>query len=831
MASLLEAYDKAASGSGQVVGIVGEAGVGKSRLLLEFRNRLVPDAFTYLEGRCLHFGGSMAYLPVLDVLRSYFGVKEGEQEAVVRKRMAERILTLDKKLEPTLTPLQDILSLKVEDEGYLKLEPRQRRERVFEAIRDLLIRESQEKPLILAVEDLHWIDKTTEEFLDYLMGWLPKARVLLILLYRPEYTHPWGGKSYFNRVGLDQLTLQSSAELVQAILEGGDVAPELRDMILDRAAGNPLFMEELTHSLLENGSIQRKDERFVLTRKPSEIEVPDTIQGIIASRLDRLEENLKRITQVASVIGREFAFRILERITGMRGDLKASLTNLQGLELIYEKQLFPELEYIFKHALTQEVAYNSLLVKRRKEIHDRIGQAMERIYEDRLEEFYEMLAYHYSSGDNLDKAYRYLKLSGDKAARNWANWEAIRFYGEAIQMLDSRPETEETKREKLDMCLSMYNPMVLLGFPEGSHETLQEAERLSRELEDARSLAYIYGRLGNYLTLTGRLTLGTEYSEKAFEEAEKIGSIELIAPAAADVCTAQFHAGDYSRVVDVAARVLRLLEEYHRERDRFGRNYAVYSLLSGWCGTGLGFLGDFEEGRAILENGRRNALEIDDKFGMGILACFHANFSYFEGDANSTVNHAQQASECFLETAGLWWRGWAYASLGAGYYLLGEHQMARDHAENGVRALREVSVSILLPLCIYFLALIHEDLGDMSSAKDRAEEALHLSQQFQTKDWEPLAWMVLGRMEGETEPARIDLAAEHIRKGISIAEGSKARAFVAQGYLFLGELFADAGRKEEALKNLKKAETMYLEMKVTPKSHWLSRARKALDRL
>jgi len=831
MASLQEAHGKAEAGSGQVIGIVGEAGVGKSRLLLEFRNRLLPDAFTYLEGRCLHFGGAMAYLPVLDMLRSYFGVKEGEQEAVVRKRMAERILTLDNKLEPTLTPLQDILSLKVEGEAYLKLEPKQRRERVFEAIRDLLIRESQEKPLILAIEDLHWIDKTTEEFLDYLIGWLPNVRVLLLLLYRPEYTHQWGSKSYFNRIGLDHLSLRSSAELVRAILEGGEVAQDLRELILNRAAGNPLFMEELTHSLLENGVIKKEKNQYVLSRKASDLEVPETIQGIISSRLDRLEENLKRIMQVASVIGREFAFRILETITGMREDLKASLTNLQGLELIYEKQLFPELEYIFKHALTQEVAYNSLLVKRRKEIHKRIGQAMERIYEDRLEEFYEMLGYHYSRADNSDKAYRYLKLSGDKAARTWANWEAIRFYGEAIQVLDSRPETEEKKREKLDVCLSMYNPLTLLGYPERSHELLQQAERLSKEVKDARSLAYIRGRLGSYYTMTGRPNLGIEYCEKAYDEAQTIGAIELIAPGAFDVCAAHLHVGDYSRVVDVAERVLRLIEEYHRERDRFGRNYAAYPLLCGWCGIGLGFLGDFKEGREILEKGRRNALKIDDKFGMGMLAGFHANFSYFEGDGNTTVDHAREASECFLETAGSWWRGWAYASLGAGYYLLGECQMARDHAGNGVRALREAGVSIMLPLSNYFLALIHEGLGDMSSAKDRAEETLRLSQQFQTRTYEALAWMVLGHIEGEIEPARIDVAAEHIRKGILIAEGSKARAFVAQGYVFLGELFAGAGRNEEALKNLKKAETMYLEMKVTPRSHWLARAQKTLDRL
>jgi predicted ATPase len=831
MGSLVEGYEKARSGSGQVVGIVGEAGVGKSRLLLEFRNRLPTDEFTYLEGRCLHFGGAMAYLPILDILRSYLSVKEGEQEAVIRKRMTDKISELDEKLEPVLTPLQDLLSLKVEDEAYLNLEPKQRRERVFEAIRDLLVRESQEKALVLAVEDLHWIDKTTEEFLDYLIGRLPNVRVLLLLLYRPEYTHQWGSKSYFNRIGLDHLSLRSSAELVRAILEGGEVAEELRELILNRAAGNPLFMEELTHSLLENGAIRKEKDQYVLSRKSSDLEVPETIQGIIASRLDRLEENLKRIMQVASVIGREFAFRILETITGMREDLKTSLTNLQGLELIYEKQLFPELEYIFKHALTQEVAYNSLLVKRRKEIHERIGEAMERIYGERLEEFYEMLGYHYSQGDNPMRAYRYLKLSGDKAARTWANWEAVRFYKEAMQMLDSQQETEETKRDKLDVCLSMYNPLTLLGYPERSHETLQEAERLSRELEDARSLAYVYGRLGNYFSITGRLTLGSEYSEKAIDEAEKIGSIELIAPGAADFCVAQMHTGNYSRVVDVASRVLRLLEEQKRGGDRFGRNYALHSLLSGCCGFASGMAGSFDEGKAVFEQGRRNALQTDDRFGMGMLTGFHALFSYFEGDGYSTVDHSQEAFHYFEETAGLQWRGWAGMFLGTGYYLLGQYEIARNHGEEGLKASKEGGASIMLPINYNYLALISEALGDVRSAREYVEQALQLSQQYQSKAYEAWAWMVLGSIEGKADPTHIEAAAEHIRQGISIAEGTKAKAFSAQGYLFLGELFADAGRKEAALENLKKAEAMYLEMKVTPKSHWLARTREALDRL
>ncbi|MBW1789551.1 MAG: AAA family ATPase, partial [Deltaproteobacteria bacterium] len=283
MPALMDAFEKVKSGAGQVVGLVGEAGVGKSRLLLEFRNRLPQDEFTYLEGRCLHYGGSIPYLPIIDILRSYFEIKNGDREFIIKKKIMDKVLQLDERLEGVLLPLQEILSLKVEDEAYLKLEPGQKRERTFEAIRDLFVRESQNKPLLLAIEDLHWIDKTTEALLDYLIGWLANANFLLILLYRPEYTHQWGSKSYYNRIGLDQLTAKSSAELVQAILEGGEVVPELRELILGRASGNPLYMEEFTHTLLENGSIQRKVNQYVLSRKASDIQVPITIQGIIAA--------------------------------------------------------------------------------------------------------------------------------------------------------------------------------------------------------------------------------------------------------------------------------------------------------------------------------------------------------------------------------------------------------------------------------------------------------------------------------------------------------------------------------------------------------------------
>jgi class 3 adenylate cyclase len=342
MAALMNAYEKTQSGSGQVVGVVGDAGVGKSRLLLEFKNRLSQDEISYFEGRCLHFGGAMAFLPILDIIRTYFEIKEGDHEFVIKENMAQKIRQLDEKLHSVLPPFHELLSLNIEDEAYQNLDPMQKREKTFEAIRDLLVRESQNRPVILVIEDLHWIDKSSEEFLDYLIGLLAGTRVLLLLLYRPEYTHPWGSKSYYDRIGLDQLTAKSSTELIQAILPGGKPVPELRELILNRAAGNPLYMEEFTHTLLENGSIQCKEQQCVLIKNASEIQVPDTIQGIIAARMDRLEDDLKRTMQVASVIGRDFAFRILETITEMREELKSYLLNLQGLEFIYEKSLFPE---------------------------------------------------------------------------------------------------------------------------------------------------------------------------------------------------------------------------------------------------------------------------------------------------------------------------------------------------------------------------------------------------------------------------------------------------------------------------------------------------------
>jgi class 3 adenylate cyclase/tetratricopeptide (TPR) repeat protein len=828
MEALQEALEKVRSASGQVVGIVGEAGVGKSRIIFEMRQMFPKEEYGYLEGRCIHYGGSIAYLPILDILRSYFEVKEGEQEFLINKRMKEKILQLDEHLKTVLPPFQELLSLKADDETYLKLEPKQKREKIFESIRDLLIRESQKKPLVLVFEDLQWIDKTSEEFLDYFIGWLAKTPILLILLYRPEYTHRWASKSYYNNIRVDQLSLQTSAELVQSILKEGAIVPELRELILNKAAGNPLFMEELTRTLLENGSIQKKDDHYLLNRKPSDIQVPDTIQGIIAARVDRLDESLKRIMQVASVIGREFAFRILQAIMEMKEELKSHLLNLQGLEFIYEKRLFPELEYIFKHALTQEVAYNSLLFKRRKEIHEKIGRAIEEIYAERLEEFYEMLAYHYSRSDNLEKAYQYLKLSGNKAMRSYSPTEAFRFYRDAIGILKQMGQTHQSKKEQIEIILSMAAPMRLLAYPEDSFKFLQEGETLSKDLRDKKSLAIVYSLVGSFYSTKGEAALGMKYEEDSFGEAEKLQDSEMMVRIGANLCFSYDYAGEYRKIVQIAPRIMALLERTSEKFAFLGSSVDLRPALHGLYGHALGYIGRFAQGEEACEKALSLAQEGDNLYTMGYVEFFYGCMFVPKGDGENAVKHLQKSIEYFEKLQAYVVLPVSLSLLGMGYYLRGDPGKALGLLEKGLKMRTYTEVPGFLSLQHLALSYAHLGLGNLSEARVCAEQALNLGKTNHERYCEGLSWLQLGRTVGKMEKFHIEKAEEYILQGMKILGELETKPAYAQGCLSLGGLYVEAGQKEKALENLKKAEAMFQEMGM---EFWLAQTKKLLETL
>ena len=829
MEALKEAFEKARSGSGQVVGIVGEAGVGKSRLLLELRNELPEGQYIYLEGRCLHYGGVMPYLPILDILRSFFEIKEGEQEFSIKKKMSEKVLQLHEKLQSDLPPFHDLLSLKVEDEAYLNLEPQQKREKTFEALRDLIIRVSLHKPLILAVEDLHWMDKTSETFLNYLIGWLANARILLILLYRPEYVHSWGSKSYYTKIGVDQLSMKTSAELVQSILQGALVVSELMELISNRTDGNPLFMEEFTHSLIENGIIQRKAHQYVLSQKPADIQVPDTIQGVIAARIDRLEDNLKSTMQVASVIGRDFAFRILQTITDMKEELKSHLINLQGLEFIYEKRLFPELEYIFKHILTQEVAYNSLLTKRRKEIHEKIGKAIEEIYTDRLEEFYEMLAYHYSKSDNHEKAYTYFRLSGNKSLKKHSPWEALHHYKEAVNALKELPASDDTRKDQIEIYRLLHAPSVILGYPEGSLEIFQDALEVSKKLRDAGNLALFYMDIGFYHYFRGETLQAIILGENAVQEAKKTDDSEAIISAINDLCYMCQTAGEYFKIMQLAPDGIGLAEKTKKEYDIFqGRTVCTYKSLCSIYGISMGMIGNFSQGKLYCEKAIQVAEKINHLRSLGQAELYCGYLDNIKGEYKHAIEHLQKSVELLEQSKYFLMLTLARSFLGYAYFLQGDPQKAIENIQIALKIHNDIGFMLSISTHYMYLSMAYFDLGNQEKALECIEKSVNLGHKSNEKGNEGLAHIWRGRILAKLDPLKKVEAEESIRKGIEILERLKLKALYADGYLALGEIYADRDQKEQALGYLKKAESMFEEMGM---DYWLEKTQEILNRI
>lgn len=825
LVTLRECFEKVLSGSGQAIGLVGEAGVGKSRLVWEFRKTLRDDPYAYLEGRCIHFGTSMAFLPILDILRSYFRVAEGMEEHLIKERVKETIAHLDEVPQSFLPAIHEILSVAVEDESYLLLDPKQKREKIFEAIRDLLAKESQRKPIVIVVEDLHWIDKTSEEFLTYFIGSLASTKILLILLYRPEYTHLWENKSYYIRLGLDQLPIPTRRELIESLFGGVEISTGVRELILVKAGGNPLFMEELTYALLQSDYIKQGDKGYELSKNPWEIQVPNTIHGIIASRIDRLEGESKRTLQAASVIGRKFAFSILEPLIGFSKGLKSHLLELQGLEFIYEKSPSPKLEYEFKHALVQEVTYNSLLIRRRKEVHEQIGEIIETQYADRLEELYEMLAYHYSRSENREKAFKYLKLSGMKATQNSSLWEAFRFYREAIGILKKGPAAVDQRKEQIEVCLLMASSMISLGFPEDSLEILQEGERLSREINATKSLVTFCSIMGLYYSVKGDTQTGAKYGEECLNTAEKTQQVDLIAPIAFDLCSNYAATGFFFKVVDLAPRILFLLEKNKKEFESFDRGYNIYSALSAFHGLSLGYLGKFEEGKFFCEKALNVALDAKNLYSLGLAEVLYGFLSGNKGEGLSAVQHFQKSIQ-YLEKGQIFvLLGTAWGGLGYGHYLLNDLETARTCMEKGFKLHSDAGISYNLPLHYWFLAMVYTELDDLKRAQEYAEQAIKVAQNNNELYYMAMAMTLLGRILAK-EGVNLSLGEDMILRGIEIMDNLMVRIYWAVGYLWLGELYGYTHQREKVVEAVKTAESVFSE---TGMDYWKAKAQMILS--
>src|SRR5262245_7278186 len=591
---LQERWAEARAGRGQVVCLMGEAGIGKSRLLLEFRRRLADEPVTWLTGRCISYGKEMAYLPIIDLLKHTFQVEEGDDDATISAKIEQGMVALGEALQPAIPHVKSLLSVPPGDAAVLRLDAQQRRLKLFEALRAMALHGGQLRPLVLVVEDLHWIDKTSEEVLLHLADSIPTARVLLLVTYRPGYQHPFGERTYTTRIGLRTLSDHDSLRLAAGMLAMAEFPPELRDLIVRKAEGNPFFLEEVLKSLLEVGALRQRDGRYVLTKPIAEIYVPDTIQDVIMARIDRLEEVPKRALQLAAVIGREFTVRLLERISDVKAQLEHFLQELKVLEFIYERSFYPELAYMFKHALIHDVAYNSLLMQRRKELHRLVAMAIEEPYAERLPESYEMLAYHYERGEVWEKALEYLVKAGQKAQQAYANQEALAHYNRALDTCERLGEGVEPAT-RMTIYAGKGAVHFLLSEFRASIEAHQRLLETARQLGDRNKEAEALHQIGFGFFYAHEFEQALEFSYQAQALATEMGNQNILA--ASLFVIAQVHAvtgklDEATHCVEEALRVSRMAGEKGRE----GFNLTLLGQLYSWKG-------EYEQALRLLEQG------------------------------------------------------------------------------------------------------------------------------------------------------------------------------------------------------------------------------------
>jgi len=432
---------------------MGEAGVGKSRLFFEFK-AVSEGGCLVLEAYSVSHGKASAYLPVIELLRDYFQIAAEDDERRRREKIAGKALMLERSLEDTMPYAFTLMGIQEASDPFAQIDLQLRRRRTHEAIKRILLRESLNQPLILVFEDLHWIDGETQAFLDVIVDAIPNARLLLLVNYRPEYRHEWGNRTYYTQLHLDPLGRKSAGEMLGALLGGEPELESLRRLIAERSEGNPFFIEEIIQALFEQGALARNGS-VKLTRPLANIKVPATVQAVLASRIDRLPPNEKELLQTIAVIGREFPLQLIREVTGKsHPDLDRALGVLQGGEFVYEQPAFPDPEYVFKHARTQEVAYNSVLIERRKLLHDRAGAAIESLYASRLDDHLEELVRHYSRSDNACKAVEYLRLASAQALKRSHHTEAIARARAALELLPKIPSASDRADAEFSLQLS-----------------------------------------------------------------------------------------------------------------------------------------------------------------------------------------------------------------------------------------------------------------------------------------------------------------------------------------------------------------------------------------
>jgi class 3 adenylate cyclase/tetratricopeptide (TPR) repeat protein len=821
LAQLHDALHRAGQGHGQVVAVVGEPGVGKSRLFWELLHSHRVHGWLIAQSASVSYGKSAAYLPVIELIRGYFAIDSHDDSRRIREKVTGKVLTLAPALGSTVPALLALLDVPVEEASWPTLDPLQRRQQTLDAVKRLLLRESEVQPLIVVFEDLHWIDGETQTLLDGLVESLPAARLLLLVNYRPEYRHAWGGKTYYRQLRIDPLPPESADELLAALLGADAALGPLKQLLVDRTGANPLFLEESVRTLVETAALTGERGAYRLTQPVEHLAIPATVQAILAARIDRLGPEAKRLLQAAAVIGKDVPLSLLLAIADApEPAVRAELASLQAAEFLYETRLFPDLEYTFKHALTHEIAYGGLLHDQQRALHARVAAAMEQITPERVAEQAERLAHHALRGELWEKAVACLRRAGLRAMAHGANREAVAHLEEALETIRHLPPGRGTTELSIDIRIDARNALFPLGEWARIAEHLQAAEGLARALDDQHRLA----RIATY-TVIQRLNSGdyaeaVRFGQETLGIARALGDRSLEILAAVPLGMAHSARGEFSEAV--ALLTPNRAFEGALRYEHFGMPGILSAISRVWLSDVLSQLGRFPEAIGHAEGAVQIAEEASHPWTL-YNAFLSRGLVHFRRGA---LSHAIRDLERSFDVGRTWQidlaRAGAAAALGAAYARAGQTGEALPLVAEAVDGFRRRPVHVRPAFILLSAAMTYSAAGRIDEAAHHLDEALALTRRLAARGAEAHTLCLAGDVASAGGPGD---AGACYREALALAGELAMRPLVAHCHLGLGQLSRRTGSRERAAEHLTIAMTMYGEMDMRP---WREQAEAAL---
>jgi predicted ATPase/class 3 adenylate cyclase len=824
MEQIRDALDRAGLGRGQVVAVVGEPGVGKSRIFWEVTHSSVLTGWRVLKASSVSYGKATAYLPVIGLLKGYFGIEDRDDLRETRDKVTGTVLALDPSLHPAVLPLLALLDVPVDDAQWKTLDPGQRRRRTLDALRQLLLRETRQQPLLLIFEDLHWIDGETQALLDSLVDSLPAARLLLLVNYRPEYNHAWGSKTYYRQLRIDPLPPEGAEKLLDALLgPDADLGP-LKRLLIERTEANPLFLEESARALAETGVLTGKTGSYRLTQSIARLKIPPTVHAILAARIDRLAPEEKRLLQAAAVIGKDVALPLLVAIGDASEDqVRAEITRLQAAEFLYEVRLYPDLQYTFKHALTHEVAYQGLIQDRRRTLHARIVEAIECLPAVHVAEQAERLAHHALRGELWEKAVTYLRRAGLRAMARGANREAVAYLDQSLAALRRLPETRKTTELTIDIRIDMRSALLPLADWARMGDHLHEAEVLARRLGDQHRI----GRIATFMVMqrnaAGDFDAAINFGQEALAIAQTLHDRPIEVLATYFLGLTQLARGEFSDAASLFERNLALEGDLRYER--FGALHIQSVMSEALLADALSECGRFDEAikhaRAAVRvaeapahlNTLPNALL---NLGRAQLRRGHLLLAIPVLERSLDICHTLQEVDRTPYVA---------STLGATYALAGRVEDALPLIAGAVEEFRRRQDHYRPAFILLYAGISLLSARQIDKAASYAREAVVLTRTLGARGIEAHALCLIGDVASTCGD---EDAESYYCQALALAEPRGMRPLVAHCHFGLAKLHHRRSNCDRAQEYLTIATTMYREMGMT---YWLEQAEAALRQL